>query len=292
MEHLLEQYQKRIHDYLSALLNQQHSCPDRLRQAMRYATLNNGKRIRPALVYAIGQAYNTPLEKLDSAAAAIEIIHCYSLVHDDLPAMDDDDLRRGQPTCHIQFDEATAILVGDALQALAFQELAKNTHLTSHQMITQIQILSQTSGSTGMVGGQMMDIESEAKQALTLHQLENLHQMKTGALIQAALLMGASATENYDKKVPGLVFLGQKIGLAFQIHDDILDIESSTKTLGKTQGRDIELDKSTFPKLLGLEQAKSYRDQTILEAKQSLKNLPIESTFLESLIDYITQRTF
>lgn len=288
MKEQLTQYQTRINQQLEQRLADLNA-PDTLLEAMRYATLNNGKRLRPALIYAMGDALQVPLEKLDTAACAIELIHSYSLVHDDLPAMDDDDLRRGQPTCHIQYNEATAILVGDAQQTLAFELLSQDNQLTANQRIQMIQLLAKASGASGMVGGQQIDIESNG-QLPELSRLQNMHQLKTGALIQTALQMGALLSPNYAQKQPGLVILGQKIGLAFQVHDDILDIESDTETLGKPQGSDLEADKSTYPKLMGLAEAKNYRDALIEESLSILETLQIESLFLTQLIQYISQR--
>ncbi|MBN2864795.1 MAG: polyprenyl synthetase family protein [Thiotrichales bacterium] len=263
--------------------------PEILLEALAYATLNSGKRMRPALIYAVGEALKTPIEQLDSAACAIELIHSYSLVHDDLPAMDDDDLRRGLPTCHIQYDEATAILVGDAQQTLAFELLSEDPIVSDKHKLMLIQCLSQAAGVSGMIGGQMMDIQSEG-QSIELAQLKTLHQMKTGALIKAALLMGAVQSPNYHSIKTPLSQLGEFIGLAFQVHDDILDIESDSQTLGKPQGSDLLADKSTYPKLMGLAEAKHYRDALISQAKAQLKNLQLESPFLVQLIEYIAKR--
>jgi len=291
----LTQFQTRVNqaleDYITKLANQQSSNTNRLFSAIQYSTLNKGKRLRPALIYAIAQALNTPLKQVDTAACAIELIHSYSLVHDDLPAMDNDDLRRGQPTCHVQYNEATAILVGDAQQTMAFQILSEDPNLQANHAIEMIALLAKASGPLGMIGGQILDIESEAKQ-ITTEQLKQLHNKKTGALIQCALLMGAVQSKDYLIIRPGLVKLGELIGLAFQVQDDILDIEGNTQTLGKPQGSDLELDKSTYPKLLGLQAAKDYRDQLIIQAKQQLKELNMRSEFLEELINYIASRQF
>jgi geranylgeranyl pyrophosphate synthase len=256
---------------------------------MRYATLNNGKRLRPALIYAMGEALKIPLSHLDAAACAIELIHSYSLVHDDLPAMDDDNLRRGQPTCHIEYDEATAILVGDAQQALAFQILSEDPFVCDGHKIKLIQQLSHASGHAGMIGGQMIDIQSEGLLPELSH-LKNMHLMKTGALIKAALLMGACQSQDYAKLNADITNFGNAIGLAFQVQDDILDIESDTQTLGKPQGSDLQADKSTYPRLLGLDSAKIYRDDLIEEALQTLQKMGLNSGFLEDLTHYIVQR--
>ena len=289
----LSRYRLRVEAQLTAhftsLQTAHPDIPNKLIDAMKYATLNDGKRIRPALIYALGEALGTPLEQLDSAACAIELIHSYSLVHDDLPAMDDDDLRRGQPTCHIHFDEATAILVGDAQQTLAFQLLSNDSAILDKDKLLLIQHLSQASGLAGMIGGQMIDIESEG-QSIELTKLKTLHQMKTGALLKAALLMGAVQSPKFAEIKLRLIALGEAIGLAFQVQDDILDIEGDSATLGKPQGSDLLADKSTYPKLMGLAGAKSYRDELISQAKEHLKHLQIESDFLVQLIEYIAKR--
>jgi geranylgeranyl pyrophosphate synthase len=289
MKKQLALYQQRVSDALTHFLASHQATPTELSEAIRYATLNNGKRLRPALVYATGEALGMSLEKIDAAACAIELIHSYSLVHDDLPAMDDDDLRRGKPTCHIKYGEATAILVGDALQALAFDCLANNTHLSDKHKVRMIQILSQASGTVGMIGGQFIDIRSEGKLP-SLSALQQMHQMKTGALIQAALLLGACQSVHFDNLRPNLADFGDKIGLAFQIQDDILDIESNTETLGKPQGSDEEADKATYPKLIGLGASKNMRDTLISEAKECLTEMDIQSDFLISIVDYIADR--
>ncbi len=295
MQTQLKTYQQRVNQQLEQILNhlstQHPTLPTELIEATQYATLNNGKRLRPALIYAIGESLNIPLKQLDGAACAMELIHSYSLVHDDLPAMDDDDLRRGQPTCHIQYDEATAILVGDAQQTLAFQILSEDNHLQDSDKIKLIQLLSQASGMAGMIGGQVIDIQSEGNLP-ELAQLKVMHQMKTGALINAALQMGACQSKQYSDIKENLTQYGQAIGLAFQVQDDILDIESDTQTLGKPQGSDFEANKSTYPKLLGLSEAKNYRDQLIQQAQQSLAQMPINSPFLTDLTEYIAKRGY
>lgn len=289
MKTTLLRYQNRVNQKLKALLDRQTSYPSSLLEAIKYATLNNGKRLRPALVYAIGESVNISLDRLDAAACAVELIHSYSLVHDDLPAMDDDDLRRGQPTCHIQFDEATAILVGDAQQTLAFEALSQDAFLTDSNKVKLITLLSHASGGGGMIGGQIIDIQSNGHLP-KLSQLQKMHEMKTGALITASLLMGAAQSTHYPEKQPGLAKLGQKIGLAFQIHDDILDIEGSTEVLGKPQGSDEAADKSTYPKLLGVAQAKALRDELITDSLETLSALQLTNPFLKELIGYIGYR--
>jgi geranylgeranyl pyrophosphate synthase len=281
-------FQQRCENTLTELLTTINDS-NPIKPALSYATLSPGKRLRPALVYAIGQGFGTALDQLDPLACAIELIHSYSLVHDDLPAMDDDDLRRGRPTCHKQFDEATAILVGDAQQTLAFEHLSQTTKLNNEYKVRAMAILSKAAGAQGMILGQMIDIQSE-NQTQTLQQLTDMHMAKTGALIQAALKLGTPpGKQKFD---PILNQLGEALGLAFQIQDDIIDIESDTETLGKTQGRDLALNKSTFPKLLGMLEAKKLRDKYIQQAHQAHKKLPFESDLLSHLIDFIAQRNY
>ncbi|BBN59850.1 (2E,6E)-farnesyl diphosphate synthase [Hydrogenovibrio marinus] len=289
MKKQLALYQQRVNDALTHFLTSHQTAPTELAEAIRYATLNNGKRLRPALVYATGEALGMSLDKLDAAACAIELVHSYSLVHDDLPAMDDDDLRRGVPTCHIKYGEATAILVGDAQQTLAFDCLANGTNLSDKHKVSMVQILSQASGTVGMIGGQFIDIHSEGKLP-SLSALQKMHQMKTGALIQAALLLGACQSDRFDALRPNLAYFAEKIGLAFQIQDDILDIESNTETLGKPQGSDEDADKATYPKLIGLDASKNMRDTLISEAKECLTKMDIQSDFLISIAGYIADR--
>jgi geranylgeranyl pyrophosphate synthase len=261
-------YQLRIEAVLARALEIDGGATERLLEAMRYSTLAGGKRVRPVLVYATGEALGAPLELLDSAAAAVELIHVYSLVHDDLPAMDDDDLRRGRPTCHRAFDEATAILTGDALQARAFEVLAQApTTIPANSRIDMLRVLADAIGTRGMAGGQAIDLES-VQQTLDEPALERMHRQKTGALIQASVMLGAlSAGLSDAPERAALAEFGAEIGLAFQIQDDILDVEGNTTTLGKRAGADAGLAKPTYPSVLGLEaarrQAITRRDRAI-----------------------------
>ena len=292
MKTTLQHYQTRIEQALDKHLTQREAqVAPHLTQAMRYATLNGGKRLRPALCFAVADALHINQSISNDIACALEFIHCYSLVHDDLPAMDDDDLRRGQPTCHKQFDEATAILVGDAQQTLAFEILSQSPLINPEHKIELMQCLALAAGTRGMIGGQMLDIQSE-NQTLSLEKLTELHRLKTGALIQASLIMGAATHPDYNQLKPTLTQLGEHLGLAFQVQDDILDIESDTQTLGKTQGRDQTLNKSTYVQLLGLDGAKQARDQLIQQALESYQRLPFNSLFLQQLIHYIAQRAY
>ena len=261
-------YQQRIEGVLARALEIEGGATPRLLEAMRYSTLAGGKRVRPVLVYATGEALGASLEVLDSAAAAVELIHVYSLVHDDLPAMDNDDLRRGRPTCHRAFDEATAILTGDALQARAFEVLAHAAaQISPAARLEMLRVLADAIGTRGMAGGQAIDLES-VKQTLDEAALERMHRLKTGALIQASVLLGAisAGVQNAPERT-ALAEFGAEIGLAFQIQDDILDVEGTTTTLGKRAGADADRIKPTYPSVLGLEnsrvQALARRDRAI-----------------------------
>ncbi len=259
--------------------------------AMRYSVLNGGKRLRPLLVYATGIGFNAEFTQLDAAAITIELIHCYSLVHDDLPAMDNDDLRRGKPTCHKAYNEATAILVGDALQTLAFELLAApNDYLSATTQLQLIHILSQASGSAGMIGGQALDLEAEGKQ-INLEQLQTIHEKKTGALITASVMMGAIAAGcNNASELQSLKQFANLIGLAFQIKDDILDVEGDTQTLGKQSGADIANNKATYPAVLGMTKSKQALDTAYQNALAILNTLSCNTEPLQQLSAQIINR--
>ena len=292
----LQNSQQRVEAALSAQLShslsnsQQQPLLQRLHDAMHYSLFNGGKRVRPMLVYAAAQAINShsDAQDLDKAASAIEMIHSYSLVHDDLPAMDDDDLRRGKPTCHIAYDEATAILAGDALQALAFEQLA-SLNSSSDTRVALIRSLSQAAGPLGMVGGQAIDLAS-VNQQIDLPQLQTVHQLKTGALIRAAVSMGATVAGASAEQLSALDDYASAIGLAFQVTDDILDIESDTETLGKQQGADLALNKPTYPALLGLAGAKEKAQQLQQQALQALAGFDQAAQPLRDLAAYIITR--
>jgi geranylgeranyl pyrophosphate synthase len=288
----LHSFQQRINQVLeTTIAERRHTMPERLFDAINYSVLDAGKRLRPALTYAVGEALGTPLSLLDAPAAAVELIHCYSLVHDDLPAMDDDDLRRGKPTTHIAFDEATAILVGDALQAMAFDLLSQANELTCAQRLEMIRVLSRAAGANGMVAGQMRDMMSEHS-PLTIDELRRLHQQKTGALIEAAVSFGGLASTNANEAIlHGLERYGAHLGLAFQIQDDILDVTESSAQLGKPQGSDERNDKTTFVSLLGLEAAKTEAHKHVSLAKSVLHECQLQSSLLTDLCDYIVERT-
>ncbi|MFN2300938.1 MAG: polyprenyl synthetase family protein [Gammaproteobacteria bacterium] len=278
------EYQARVEAAMDRWLPDPDVSPARLHQAMRYAVLGGGKRVRPLLIYATGETLGIPAAQLDSAAAAVEMIHAYSLIHDDLPAMDDDDLRRGRPTCHRAFDEATAILAGDALQALALEVLAADAHLT------MVGLLARASGSRGMAGGQALDLDAEG-QLLTLEELEAVHALKTGALIVASVLLAADAAADLaPEHRDALARFGTAIGLAFQIRDDILDVEGDTAVLGKQQGADARLAKSTFPALLGLDGAKRRVEEAKADALAALAPFGDDAEPLRWLASYIVDR--
>jgi farnesyl diphosphate synthase len=285
-------YQSRVETALDSWLPPAAAEPRRLHEAMRYAILGAGKRIRPILVYASGEAFSVPAYALDGPAVAVEMIHGYSLIHDDLPAMDDDDLRRGRPTCHKAFDEATAILAGDALQALAFHVLAHDDAMSvgAAQRVRMIDTLATASGSLGMAGGQAIDLAAVGR-SLDLAELENMHRHKTGALISACVELGALCSPDLDAHtLERLSAYAQRIGLAFQIQDDILDIESDTETLGKPQGSDLAHNKPTYPRLLGLDGAKAAARRIHAEALDAVRDLDGRADGLRWVADYIVSR--
>ncbi len=288
----LEACQARVEAVLERWLPPIGTQPERLHTVMRYATLGGGKRVRPMLTYAAGKALGVAPGQLDGPACAVELIHTYSLVHDDLPAMDDDDLRRGRPTCHKAFDEAMAILAGDALQTLAFKVLChcENPQVDNGARLRMIESLALASGSRGMAGGQAIDLGAVGK-TLNLVQLENMHIHKTGALIRASVRLGTLAQPDADPEhVRGLDHYAKCIGLAFQVQDDILDVEGSTETLGKTQGKDRARSKPTYPALLGLEAAREKARRLREEALDSLVGLDEQADPLRWLAEYIVSR--
>lgn len=296
MSNALKEYlvsvQNRVEHALDLRLPNENIIPHTLHQAMRYTVLEGGKRMRPMLTYCTGKALGLDEDQLDGPACAVELIHVYSLIHDDLPAMDDDDLRRGKATCHIAYDEATAILTGDALQALAFEVLAndKSIKVDSHRRIKMITTLTKASGSQGMVGGQAIDLASVGTQ-LTLPELENMHIHKTGALIRASVNMAALSKPDINPDIAKkLDHYAKCIGLSFQVKDDILDEESDTATLGKTQGKDQDNDKPTYPALLGLAGAKQKAQELHEQAIESLAGFGAKADLLRDLSLYIIQR--
>jgi geranylgeranyl diphosphate synthase, type II len=290
--------QERIERVLDACLALREPGTARLREAMRYSVLGGGKRLRPVLVYVTGEAFGASLEALDVPAAAVELVHVYSLVHDDLPSMDDDDLRRGRPTCHKAFDEATAILVGDALQVLAFDVLAYGTcdggaiptSSTSEQRLAMIRILARAIGTGGMAGGQAIDLEAVG-QRLEVPALENMHRRKTGALIEASVLLGATAAGVVAPgQLSALATFGAEIGLAFQIQDDILDVEGDAGLLGKSTGADAAHAKPTYPSTLGLNEAHRHARAHCNAALAALAPLGPQSEPLATLARFVVDR--
>jgi farnesyl diphosphate synthase len=281
-------YLHRLEHAMGAYLPSADADPDRLHQAMRYAC-NGGKHLRALLVYASGEALGVEPERLDPPACAVEFIHAYSLVHDDLPGMDNDDLRRGHPTVHKAYDEATAILVGDALQTLAFSVLANANALDAEQRVGMISGLALASGSLGMAGGQAVDMASEGRM-LSIGQLESLHGRKTGALIRAACQLAGIAAKTPASTRHALDQYGKCLGLAFQIQDDVLDLIADTITLGKTAGKDEAQHKSTFPSVLGLEQAQHRAAALFNEARSAARHVSSDPEPLLWLTDYIQQR--
>lgn len=316
----LEKSTQRINQVLKEILNtyfeeakyQHHQSPcthsKRLTEALSYCIFNGGKRLRPILVYATGEYLNVPLKNLDKAAAAVELIHCYSLIHDDLPAMDNDDWRRGKPTCHKAFDEATAILAGDALHALAFEVLSKaDDSISPQNQLKLIQILAKNCGLQGMVGGQALDMETELFQEATIttvkiDDLINIHRKKTGALISTSIQLACIIADCQDKNTQAaLERYAECIGLSFQVQDDILDVIGDKESLGKTIGKDLKQNKATFPMLLGFKQAKEFAFELHQEALNSLSkinNLKLSQSFetldslkiLEMLSEYFIKR--
>jgi farnesyl diphosphate synthase len=266
--------------------------PARLHEAMRYATLEGGKRVRPLLVFAAGEVSGASAERLEVASAAVELIHAYSLVHDDLPCMDDDTLRRGKPTVHVEYDEATALLVGDALQSLAFQLLAEHKLADEPRVqLEMVKILALAAGSRGMAGGQQIDLEATGK-TLGLPELEFMHIHKTGALIRACVTLGALCGALEEGETRKLDRYAKAIGLAFQVVDDVLDYEGSTATLGKTAGKDLQSGKPTYVSALGAGRAREFAEELRAEAHAALASLGSRARRLGELADFIVLRKF
>jgi len=296
--------QVRLENVLHELLPRADVAPHRLHEAMRYAVLDGGKRVRPMLAYAAGELAGADADRVNAAAVAVELIHAYSLVHDDMPCMDNDVLRRGKPTCHVQYDEATALLVGDSLQSLAFQLLAEHRlNDDAASQLEMIRLLAVASGSRGMAGGQAIDLASIGK-SLALPELEFMHICKTGALIRAAILLGAlcgsdtkRGSDNHGNRldpaqIGKLDHFGKLVGLAFQVVDDVLDCEADTATLGKTAGKDAYNDKPTYVSLLGIQGARDMAQQLHREALESLAVFGDAARRLRELPDFIVLRKF
>jgi len=284
--------QSRMEDALAQHLPSAEIVPLRLHEAMRYAVLGGGKRVRPLLAFAAGEVARANADRVAVAACAVELIHAYSLVHDDMPCMDDDVLRRGKPTVHVEFDEATALLVGDSLQSLAFQLLAQYPLADdAHKQLEMVTLLAVAAGSRGMAGGQAIDLASVG-QALTLPELELMHIHKTGALIRASVMLGALCGRLSEKDVARLDRFARFIGLAFQVVDDVLDEEASTATLGKTAGKDAEQNKPTYVSLLGLEKARTLALELREDAVSAIKHFGDKARRLHEIADFIVLRKF
>lgn len=288
----LDEYVQRVEAALDRFLPVADHVPARLHQAMRYACLDGGKRIRGSLVYAAGVATGGGPDDLDAPAGAVEMIHAYSLIHDDLPAMDDDDLRRGRPSCHIAFDEATAILAGDALQARAFEVLITgDSTLPCERRTRMVAVLAGAAGSAGMVGGQVLDMAGEHR-ALALDDLDAVHHAKTGALITAAVVMGGLGSPHADASVvEAYESYGREIGIAFQIVDDVLDETGDTRTLGKRAGSDREAGKSTYPAAIGLEASRRLANEHCQAALAALDSIPLNTSMLRDIALRVVARS-
>jgi farnesyl diphosphate synthase len=285
----LKTVQLAMEEVLAASLPSATQLPARLHEAMRYAVLDGGKRVRPLLVYAAGELFNADGAALARAAAALEMIHAYSLVHDDMPCMDDDALRRGKPTVHVKYDEATALLVGDALQAQAFMVLAA-VEGDAGRTLAMVRLLAQAAGSAGMCGGQAIDLDSVGAR-LTLAQLEQMHNMKTGALLRAAVLLGALSGKALDEaETAALEAYAGAVGLAFQVVDDVLDATADSATLGKTAGKDAADNKPTYVSILGLEQSRALAEKLRNDAHDALVPFGEKAQRLRDLADLIVQR--
>ena len=284
--------QSRMEGVLARLLPAAGIAPARLHEAMRYATLEGGKRVRPLLAFAAGEVSGASPERVEIAAAAVEMIHAYSLVHDDMPCMDDDVLRRGKPTAHVQYDEATALLVGDALQSLAFQLLSEHRLADDpQQQLDMVKTLASAAGSRGMAGGQQIDLQATGK-PLTLPELEFMHVHKTGAIIRAAVLLGASCGEISAERKQHLDQYAKAVGLAFQVVDDVLDYDASTATLGKTAGKDSKQGKPTYVSAMGLPQARQFAEELRAQAHAALRGIGAPARRLAEVADFIVLRKF
>lgn len=275
---------------LERVLPKQNRTPATLHEAMRYSTLDGGKRLRPLLVLAAAELGNSIQAACEAAMAAVECIHVYSLVHDDMPAMDNDSLRRGKPTCHVQFGEATALLTGDALQTLAFDVLSQPTDLSAQRQLRMVQVLANASGSVGMAGGQAIDL-AHVGLMMVQEDLEFMHSLKTGALIRAAVQLGGlSCPDLSDEDLQHLDEYAKKLGLAFQVIDDVLDCEADTATLGKTAGKDEDANKPTYVKLLGLAEARHYAESLVQQAIDALQPFGERAERLRQLAEFVVIR--
>ena len=290
----LQLWQKRVAAQTEIILQQKlpqiSREPAVLHKAMRYSALDGGKRLRPLLVWAASQLGDSVQAACEAAMAAVECIHVYSLVHDDMPEMDNDQLRRGKPTCHVQFGDAVALLTGDALQTLAFDILSAVTELPAERQLKMVQVLAKASGSLGMAGGQAIDLANVGKD-MKQPALEQMHGLKTGALIRAAVQLGGlSCPQITDSQLARLDAYAAKLGLAFQVIDDVLDCEADTATLGKTAGKDADNNKPTYVKLMGLQAARKYAEQLVREAVAELAVFDERAQYLRQLAEYVVAR--
>ena len=275
---------------LARLMPSENQLPQSLHETMRYAALDGGKRLRPLLVLAASELGEAVPDAVEAAMAAIELIHVYSLVHDDMPAMDNDSLRRGRPTCHIRYGEAAALLAGDALQTLAFDLLSRPTALPPQRQLHMLSTLARASGSLGMAGGQAIDLANVGRN-ITQSELEQMHSLKTGALIRAAAALGGlSCPDLTDNDLQRLDRYAARLGLAFQVIDDVLDCEADTATLGKTAGKDVDNDKPTYVKLMGLSAARQYAETLVAEALETLESFGSRAAHLRGLAQFVTAR--
>ena len=291
LESLLAGSRALVEVELNSLLPSSATAPEKIHQAIRWSVFAGGKRFRPALLLATGQALGASIKQLIRTACAFEMVHTYSLIHDDLPAMDDDDLRRGRPTCHVRFDEATAILAGDALQTLAFRTIAEDDGLRADTRIALISELARAAGTPeGMVAGQALDMEAETRQ-VNGAQLEEIHRLKTGALIVAAARCGAIIGEASEKELTAVTSYGSHLGLLFQITDDFLDVTATAEDLGKTPGKDAQSNKATYPGLFGIEETKTAAVRAHRDACAALDQLDRPTEVLRRIADFILHRT-
>lgn len=291
LDHLLASSRALVEIELNHLLPAAATPPEKVHQAIRWSVFAGGKRFRPALLLATGQTFTAQIDQLIKTACAFEMIHTYSLIHDDLPSMDDDDLRRGRPTCHVRFDEATAILAGDALQTLAFQTIANDSQLDAATRIALIWELTRAAGTPeGMVAGQALDMEAEARQ-VNGSQLEEIHRLKTGALIVGAARCGAIIGHAADDELAAITSYASQLGLLFQITDDLLDVTASAEALGKTPGKDVQSRKATYPALYGIDEAREAAVEVHRAACEALERIDRSTGLLRLIVDYILRRT-
>ncbi|MEZ5427049.1 MAG: polyprenyl synthetase family protein [Pyrinomonadaceae bacterium] len=280
-----------VDERLDRLVPSETAEPVRLHRAVRWSLFAGGKRFRPALLMAVGKTFGAETGRLLNAAAAIEMIHTYSLIHDDLPAMDDDDLRRGRMTCHLKFDEATAILAGDVLQTLAFQAIAEDENLEPETRVRLVSTIARASGTpTGMVAGQQLDLEAEGGGSISIEEIKKIHQSKTGALISASAISGALIAGAGESEMKAVADYAAQLGLLFQITDDLLDVTQTTEILGKTAGKDVSAEKATYPALYGPEETRRLAERVYRQSCRELETIDRETALLDEIADFILRR--